>query len=139
MKFLPALPTPEGLPEPEKGEHEVLALYSAYRAEKNKGREATRKNRKKLLLQMLGYYTVIFSLMYIIAKFLGVWSANLSVIVIYIALLPLLLARLIRYLGPTAIQSGKQGIRLHWAHFFKTYSSPWIPWQNIDYASSDTY
>lgn len=139
MRFLPALPTPEGLPEPEKGEHEVLALYSAYRSEKNKGREATRKNRKKLLLQMLGYYTVIFSLMFVVSSFLGVRSANLSVIVIYIVLMPLLLARLIRYLGPTAIQSGKQGIRLHWAHFFKTYSSPWIPWQNIDYASSDTY
>lgn len=139
MKFLPALPTPEGLPQPEEGEHEVLALYSAYRSEKNKGREATRKNRKKLSLQLLGYYAVIFALMFAIAKFMGARSANTSVFIIYFALLPLLLARLIRYLGPTAIQTGKQGIRLHWAHFFKTYSSPWIPWQNIDYASSDIY
>lgn len=136
------------LPDTPPGEFEHMFLYSSY--------TATSRTRSKLLdkvdtakkaepsLMQKAFGIMLFLILISLPNFLirilfDVAGTGTSLIIC--GLITLWIVYVIRYgiFSPQAVQVGAEGIRLHWMHTLWSYTSPWIGWEDIDYAVVRSY
>lgn len=147
MRFSSSIPYSKSSPEPELGGNEVFALYSYHLCDRRRQIEEIRKNRVRTIIVLVCSTTLLLCsvkpllviLFLLIPVFLKLNSIVLGLLFLCVFIF------LIGFVGkqsnpaPTAIQTGIQGLRLHWAYPLFTYSSPWISWKNVSGVSSRSF
>lgn len=133
------------LPELPEGEFEQMIHLSGFGAEmKTQSAKldelAVEKQLKPALKQQviyIGIYFLIILLLNIVNELISHYFGA-GIDLAFLALIVLWVMYHFRYktLGPSAIQIGKEGIRYHWVNFLGKYSSPWVGWESVEYASA---
>lgn len=117
-----------GLPALPEGAHESMILCSNRR----QGPQNSPTFALETLKRCLAMFLYLVATAFVLAKVAppgppAVWSYG--IVTIYVA--AMLWANRYQF-GPTAIQVGQNGIRLHWIPFIRNYTSPWIAWDLIE-------
>ncbi|MBX9670859.1 MAG: serine/threonine protein kinase [Candidatus Obscuribacterales bacterium] len=142
-KILPSFSL--SLPEVVPGEHEHMIHYSSFKASlrhKKSNLDAiaagTRLPKPKRGVESyvgLALTLLACALMWSLSKQLPALYPLLYTFIFF----PALYAARYTLFSPTAVQIGNKGIRFHSATAAWKWSSPWIPWDAIEYASAQSY
>jgi hypothetical protein len=134
------------LPEIPSGEHELMIPYRPWRAAKLVRNLPKNIGHKRFEAAFIGSGVLLGVLLlaaYIVVYFCATpflmfeHLKGLIYQILFLAIASCGFVFLYPWItAPTNIQLGRNGIRFHWLHDLGLLSTPWIPWEAVQYVSS---